>query len=73
MIFLLISRRGNAPGHYLARKQGLPTDPALVHYIESWAVYLIVPPHTAYIQVNMEIQQVLQELLLQMTYLPLFH
>ena len=49
--------------YYLARKQGLPTDPAFVHYIESWAkrTFIVPPRMNAYIQVNMEIQQVFQE------------
>ena len=49
--------------YYLARKQGLPTDPSFVHYIESWAkrTFIVPPRMNAYIQVNMEIQQVFQE------------
>lgn len=58
--FDLKTRKFNS---YVAQKQGLPTDPSFVSYIESWAKRtLIVPPRmNAYIQVNMEIQKVFQE------------
>ena len=58
--FDLKTRKFNS---YAAKKQGLPTDPAFIASIESWAKRtLIVPPRmNAYIQVNMEIQKVFQE------------
>ena len=58
--FDLKTRKFNS---YVAKKQGLPTDPAFIASIESWAKRtLIVPPRmNAYIQVNMEIQKVFQE------------
>ena len=58
--FDLKTRKFNS---YVAKKQGLPTDPGFIAYIESWAKRtLIVPPRmNAYIQVNMEIQKVFQE------------
>ena len=60
MRFDLKTRKFNS---YVAKKQGLPTDPAFIASIESWAKRtLIVPPRmNAYIQVNMEIQKVFQE------------
>ena len=48
--------------YYNAKKQGLPTDPDFVRYIEEWAkTTFIVPPRMdKYIEVNMEIQRVFQ-------------
>lgn len=45
------------------KKQGLPTDPDFVRYIEEWAkTTFIVPPRIdKYIEINMEIQRVFQD------------
>lgn len=47
--------------YYNAKRQGLPTTPEYVRYIEEWAkVTVIVPPRMdEYIKVNMQIQEVL--------------
>ena len=49
--------------YYNAKKQGLPTNPDFVRYIEEWAkTTFIVPPRMdKYIEVNMEIQRVFQD------------
>ena len=49
--------------YFNAKKQGLPTDPDFVGYIEEWAkATFIVPPRMdKYIEVNMEIQRVFQD------------
>ncbi len=49
--------------YYNAKKQGLPTDPEFVRYIEEWAkTTFIVPPRMdKYIEVNMEIQRIFQD------------
>ncbi|MGT2910880.1 Y-family DNA polymerase [Streptococcus cameli] len=43
-----------------ARKQGLPTSPDFVRYIESWAkrTYIVPPRMNLYIQKNVEIQSI---------------
>lgn len=48
--------------YYNARRQGLPTTPEFVKYIEDWAkVTFIVPPRMdAYIEKNIEIQHIFQ-------------
>ena len=48
--------------YYNAKKQGLPTNPEYVRYIESWArATFIVPPRMdLYIEKNMEIQHIFQ-------------
>ena len=49
--------------YYNARRQGLPTTPEYVRYIEEWAkVTVIVPPRMdMYIEKNLEIQHVFQD------------
>lgn len=48
--------------YYNAKKQGLPTDPDFVRYIEEWAktTFIVQPRMDKYIEVNMEIQRVFQ-------------
>lgn len=48
--------------YFNAKKQGLPTNPEYVRYIESWArATFIVPPRMdLYIEKNMEIQHIFQ-------------
>ncbi len=48
--------------YYNAKRQGLPTSPDFVKYIENWAkATLIVPPRMdAYIEKNIEIQHIFQ-------------
>ncbi|XJS10435.1 Y-family DNA polymerase [Aerococcaceae bacterium WGS1372] len=57
--FNIHTRRFN---YHVAKRQNLRTDPAYVHFIESWArKTLIVPPRMSlYIERNMDIQKVLQ-------------
>lgn len=45
-----------------AKKQGLPTTPDYVHYIESWAkaTYIVPPRMGLYIEKNMRIQEIFQ-------------
>lgn len=49
--------------YYSAKKQGLPTDPNFIAYIEEWAqITFIVPPRMdLYIQNNIAIQHIFQE------------
>ena len=49
--------------YYNAKKQGLPTNPDFVRYIEEWVkTTFIVPPRMdKYIEVNMKIQRVFQD------------
>ena len=49
--------------YYNARRQGLPTTPEYVRYIEEWArVTFIVPPRMdMYIEKNLEIQHIFQD------------
>lgn len=49
--------------YYNARRQGLPTTPEYIRYIEEWAkVTFIVPPRMdMYIEKNLEIQHIFQD------------
>ncbi|MGQ7441421.1 Y-family DNA polymerase [Streptococcus suis] len=49
--------------YYNAKRQGLPTDPAYVKFIEEWAVAtVIVPPRMdLYIEKNIDIQHIFQQ------------
>ena len=48
--------------YYNAKKQGLPTNPEYVRYIESWvrATFIVPPRMDLYIEKNMEIQHLFQ-------------
>ena len=48
--------------YYKANKQGLPTNPEYVQYIESWAraTFIVSPWMDLYIEKNMEIQHIFQ-------------
>lgn len=49
--------------YYNAKKQGFPTNPGFVRYIEEWAKTTFIVPlrMDKYIEINMEIQRVFQE------------
>lgn len=57
--FDINTRRFN---YYVARKQGLPTTPQYVQFIEEWAriTYIVPPRMDLYIEKNIEIQHIFQ-------------